>query len=141
MSNGVIYNLVQYFEDFSLGTIGDDLFANVRDIMTSPQIADEITLFTETGGTESAWFGYIEQMIQMMNRSTDVNRARNLAMDYYLEINNRFGVLLPLVTIGVRTYNDIQIAQISSNSLPQLIGYDENGRAKFTTNFRLIYRR
>jgi hypothetical protein len=132
----MIYNLVQYIKD----NLAETIYTNVRDL-TSDQVPDRIVVIKETGGGETAWFLLEEVAIQVYTRDIDAPKARELAHDVRNIINNKFGLLLPSVTVDGNLYNEIQTAQISANSLPQSIGYDANGRAEYSSNYRIILRR
>lgn len=133
----MIYNLVQYLKtEFP----AEKFYTNVSDI-SGTQVPDRMVHIRETSGDATAWFEYTEQRVQIMTRDIDSPKARDLAYDVYDKINNRFGLILPATTVDGTLYAALQTAEIHSDNLPQSIGYDENGRAEFTTTFRIIYRK
>jgi hypothetical protein len=73
-----------------------------------------------------------------MTRDIDPVRARELAYSLYAQLDNRFGLILPAVTVAGELYPEKQIAQISAESTPQSLGTDESGRYEFVTNYRFI---
>jgi hypothetical protein len=133
----MIYNLVQYIRN---NLAGETIMPNIRDL-TSDQVPDRIVIAKDAGGVETSWFLLESVAVQIYTRDIDAPKARALARDVYNIINNKFGLILPSITVDGILYNEIQTAQISANSLPQSIGYDANGRAEYSTNYRIILRR
>jgi hypothetical protein len=132
----MIYQLQSYYESQHPA---ETFYSNRKDILTgNTQVADRIVLLTEMGGPETAWFQFQERIIQIVCRDEDVYGCRKLAYEIHETINNRFGLILPSVTIGTDVFPQQIIAQISSNSLPQNMGADENGRARFVVNYRFL---
>lgn len=139
MTENLIFNLMTYLET---ELPGETIFANRRDILGSnTSVPIRCILLQETGDTETPWLTDVTQAIQILTRDIDMPKARELAFDVYDKINNKFGLILPSVTVDGVVYPQIQISQISVNSGPSYIEDDENGRPVFSSNYRFIYRR
>jgi hypothetical protein len=134
----MIYNLAQFLRNNIANT---DIFVNEYKIhFPKEQVPDKIILIKEVGGTTTAWYGLIRQLIKVVTRDIDTPKSRELAYEVWNNINNRFGLTLPAVTVDGNTFDSIQILQINSNGIPQSIGEDENGRSQFQTSYEFIYR-
>jgi hypothetical protein len=132
----MIYNLVQYLRN---ELPGERIYADLVDrVFPDTQVPDRMINVIENGGSETAWFQFQDRAIQIMVRDVDLVNARELAYDVHEKINNKFGLELPAVNVGGEVYAAFQVAQISANSLPQSIGFDDNGRVRFSTNYRFL---
>jgi hypothetical protein len=135
----MIYNLCKYIEDELTTEI---VYRNVRNIIeTNTQIADRIIIVTEVGGTITPWFGFAQQMVQIITRDIDAPKARELAYDVYNIIHNKFGKILPVDTVDSETFAEVTTAQMTAENLPQSIGANPNGLIEFSTNYKIIYRK
>jgi hypothetical protein len=134
----MIYNLVSYLKgEFTTETI----FANViNKIYPVAQVPDRCCTLYEDGGSDSPYFRYKQTTIQVISRDKDAVKARELAFKIYNKINSRFGLVLPAVTVGGANFPQVQIAEISANVVPQVLGFDENGRCEYSTNYIVIYK-
>lgn len=103
------------------------------------EIPDRTIQLIPSGGVPQAWYQYVTESIQIMVRDIDGPSTFKLAKDVYNILNNRFGLILPANTVGTVVYPEIQTAQISANQLPGYIGDDDNGRAMYSTNYRIIF--
>ncbi len=132
----MIWNFMTFLEtEFPAETIR----VNVKGIVsTDTQVPDRITEISETTGVPKPWSEYTEHSIQLKHRALDSPSARSLAWSMYNKIKRRYGQILPEVTVDGEVFPAIQTAQISGNTTPQSLGYDENGRAVFSTNYRII---
>jgi hypothetical protein len=132
----MIYQLQLYLET---ELPAETFYPNTKDILTTnDQVEDRIVLLREMLPTETAWFQFQERMIQITSRDIDVFKARKLAYDIHEKINNKFGLILPTITISGNVFPELVTAQISANALPQPMGYDDNGRALFVANYRFL---
>jgi hypothetical protein len=132
----MIYNLVQYLKT-ELPT--ETIFANLYlKINPAVQLPDRLVLVRETGGTETAWFQFQSRSIQIIARDIDPVKARKLILDINDKINNKFGLILPAVTVDGTVYPAVETAQISINTLPQSVGFDPEGRSEFSVNYRIL---
>ena len=104
-------------------------------------IPDRNVLVKETGGIPQPWTKYTEGTIQILCRDSSTPAARKLAYDIYNVIHDRFGQNLPLANIGGDIYNILQTVQITAIQIPQSIGADDEGRSRFSTNYKVIYSR
>lgn len=135
----MIYNLYQYLVDeFPDETI----YVNAR----MPQqgtsvIPDRNILIQESGGNVQPVTEFTEKSFQLLARDATIPGARELAWLFFEELSSRFGLILPLVSVGGIVYNEIQSAAIMPIQEPYFIGNDEEGRAEFTTNYIVRYTR
>lgn len=132
----MIYNIVQYLKN---NLAGENIFANIW-VKVNPNFSlpDRILLLKEEGGTETGWFQFQNRNVQILARDIDPVKARSLIFRAHNLINNAFGLILPAVTIEGVLYPTIATAQISVNTLPQSLGYDEEGRSEFSANYRIL---
>lgn len=135
----MIYNLTEYL---MTKFPAEAIRANIRGKLAgTTQVPERIAYIQETGGSIEAWLTFATQSIQIITRDVDVTGARTLAFLIFDEINSTFGLILPAVTVDGELHPQIQVAQISANSLPQCLGDDANGRVEFSTNYRVLYRK
>lgn len=132
----MIYNIQEYLET---ELPGETVYSNVKNVVTGENVPDRIILVQETGGQKRAWLRFTSQSIQIMTRDIDPVKARDLAYQVYETLDNKFGLILPQVTVDGVLYAEKQIAQISAESTPQSLGTDESGRYEFVTNYRFIF--
>lgn len=132
----MIYNIAKYFKDlFPTETI----FVNTKDfINNNKSIPEQYVLITETGANETAWFQFEEYPFQLFFQSSDMPKARELAFNFHEAINNKFGLILPPVTVDSVTYPEVITAQISVITKPQALGYSSNGRAQYSSNYKIL---
>ena len=121
----------------------ESIFANMLGkIFPSEIVPDRCVLIQEYGGGQpEPRTGFTNKGLQVISRDIDPVKARKLAYDFYDYLNDKFSITINSVTIDGNIYPAVFILQISANAEPQSIGYDEEGRAEFTTNYRIIYRR
>jgi hypothetical protein len=114
-------------------------FANPKDITNNnTQVPDQLIQIIEEGGSSTAWFKYTTYTIQIITRDIDSPKARILAYAVYNLLDNKFGLIFPEVTVDSIVYASQQFAQISANTEPAFIGYNENGLAEYSNTYRLI---
>lgn len=111
----------------------------MRQYSGQTQVPDTLVLVQETGGTDTAWARFVAETVKILVRDIDQVAARKAANDIYDLLHGRFGLILPAVTIGADTYQEIQTAQISAIQRPFCLGVDENDRVEFTTNYQIIW--
>jgi len=133
----MIYQLFTYLEtEFPTETFK----INVKyEELASNSLPDRLVLLRETGGPETAWFKYIQHSLQVLVRDVDAVKARKLSYDIYNKLDNKFGLILPSVTVDSVAHSQLQVAQISADARPSSLGDDENGRVQFSTNYNFIY--
>jgi len=130
----MIYNFVEYLK-IELPT--EKIFTNTKEI----QVPERVVFVKENGGDIQPWFGYTQKIIQIITRDIDAVRARELSYSVKNKLHDKFGLILPAVTVNSILYGSIQSAQITAEQEPQSIGYDENGNAEYSTNYKIIFRR
>jgi len=132
----MIYNLHEYLENMTT----EKIYSNVKQItFPDKSVPDRIVLIQERGAVKKAWLRYTEQSIQVMCRDIDNVKARELAYTIYELLDNRFGLVLPAVTVGTVIYPEFKTAQITASSTPQTLGVDESGRSEFTFDLQFIF--
>lgn len=129
----MIFNLRKYIAD----TLGINTYANPKDIINE-QVPDKIIQIIEEGGTSTAWFKFQNYTIQIITRDIDSPKARVTAYLVYGLLDNKFGLELPAVIVDGVNYATIKFAQISANTEPGFIGYDDNGRAEYSNTYRFL---
>jgi hypothetical protein len=136
----MIYQLRQDLED---NFPAESIFANMLGkIFPSETVPDRCVLIQESSSNPpEPRTGFTSKGLQVISRDLDPVKARKLAWDFFEYLNDKFSIILNTVTIDGNVYPSVFILQISANAEPQSIGYDEQGRAEFTTNYRIIYRR
>lgn len=131
----MIFNLRQYISNET----GVKVYANPRDIIENEKsVPDRFIQLIEEGGDTTAWSNFTTYQLQCICRDIDSPKARVLAYVVYHLLNDRFGLELPSKTVDGIFYASIKFAQISANSEPAFIGYDENGRAEYSNTYRFI---
>jgi hypothetical protein len=112
-------------------------YANPRDI-ENEKVPDKMIQLIEEGGTSTAWFKFQNYTLQVIARDIDSPKARVTAYLVYGLLDNKFGLELPAVTVDGVYYATMKFAQISANTEPGFIGYDENGRAEYSNTYRFL---
>ncbi len=101
---------------------------------------DRCVLVMETGGGDTPWFHYETPTFQILCRDIDSVTSRELAYKIYKLLHGRFGLTLPTITVNSIVYAAKQTAQIKAITKPQGLGFDDNNRFEFTTNYQIVYK-
>lgn len=99
-----------------------------------PNTADDAIKIDNTGGTPQHWYDRTDHTIQLLTRNNDVVIGKEQAQSVYSLLKNRFGLLLPSVTVSGVLYNALQTYQISPIQEPSYIGADDRGLHLFSFN-------
>ena len=137
----MIYNFYKFLKD-EFPT--ENFYPNTKFIKTgNSQVPDRMAILIEQPGETQAWFHLITTSIQVLTRDNDAPGARALAFLIYDKIQDaaEFGKILPAVTVDSVLYPQIQIDQITPFGPPQSLGMNEEKKAEFSTNYKIIYRR
>jgi hypothetical protein len=135
----MIYQLRQYLED---NLPNENIYANlVLNISTDDFIPDRMILLTENPSTIQPRTLWTNKGLQVITRDVDAVKSRKLAWDVMALLDEKFSLTINSVTVDGNVYPAIEISQISANGEPQSIGLDEESRAEFSTNYRILYRR
>lgn len=135
----MIYQLRQYLED---NLPNENIFANlVLNVSTDDFVPDRMVLLSENSGIIQPRTLWTNNGLQVTTRDIDAVKARKLAWDVMALLDEKFSLTINSVTVDGNVYPAIEISQISANGEPQSIGEDEEGRAEFSTNYRILYRR
>jgi hypothetical protein len=133
----LIYNLFDLLES---ELPDENIFINqAGNIFPDKSIPDRSILIQETGGSETAYFQFKTLTLQVIAKDKDSVNARELLFGVDNIINNRFGLILPAVTVNGVYYPAFQTGQISSISRPQSIGFDDNARSVWTANYKIMF--
>jgi hypothetical protein len=137
----MIYNLHKYLETEFLT---ENIYINNKIIRSgNSQVPDKIAILIEQPGDTTPWFHLTTQAIQILTRDNDAPSARAFSYDIYNKFLDEaeFGKILPAVTVDGILYPELQVDQISPIGPPQSLGMNEEKKAEFTTNYKIIYRR
>lgn len=134
----MIYNLVEYLRTL---LPAETIYCNVfTRILPNTQVPDRIVSIIDQGGNIEANGEFRNPAsFQALTRDIDSVKARKLAYDVKKYLHYMVGITLPAVTIDGVVYPPIYINQISANAIPQSLGFDENGRAMWTCNYRAFF--
>lgn len=133
----MIWNLQRYLE---LVFPNEIFFVNMRyKQFPDSEVPDRCVLLTELTGNEGAWYKYTQAIVQIICRDIDQVKAKALTDILYNELHGRFGLELPAVIVGSITYPMVKTGQISSQTIPQSLGEDENGRSEFLFTMKIIF--
>lgn len=126
----MIYNLAQY------------LIVNLTSINFvtngfNPDSDQEAVMISETGGEPQHWYNRTDWAVQVISRSLNVNVAKQNAESVYNLLKNKFGVLLPEVTVDEVVYPAVQTYQISPLQTPNYIGADDKHFEMFSFNLTI----
>lgn len=132
----MIYNIMRYLEIF---LPNENIYANVfNKRFPNEVIPDRIVSVMEQGGEQTPITKYKISRFQILVRDKNIVSCRELAYIIYNKLHDRYGVILPSITVNGIVYEAIQTAEIKFNNIPQSIGYDEESRAIFSMNFIII---
>jgi len=127
----MIYNLVAYLK-LQLPSL--TFVANGWD-PDSPQ--DSIAVI-DTGGDPQHFYDRTDWTIQLLSRANEVNVAKSQADSVYAILKNRFGILLPQVTVDGIVYAVVETYQISPMQTPGYLGSNEKHLEMFSFNIIII---
>ena len=123
----MIYNLLEHLKTeltsiiFALGGWG----------VNAPE---ECTTLIENGGISNHYNIREDYSIQIMSRAMDINIARANIYLVFEEVNNRFGLVLPEVTVGDTVFPEIKTYQISPIQIPGYLGADRSNLEMWSFN-------
>lgn len=112
----MIYNLYQYIKN----ELSLNLIVNGWD-KDSPE--ESITMLLRTGDPDHYDVRQLSA-IQFLSRAMDVNVALSNINEVYSLLKNRFGLVLPEVTVGDTVFPEVKTYQISPMQSPGYIGSD-----------------
>jgi hypothetical protein len=132
----MIYNFVELLRNqFPTETI----YINGRVLLAGQEtIPIRCINVNDTGGYQKLWNKFKEYTIQILVRDLDNPHARKLAYDIFNFVDDRYGLILPAITIDGNVFPAIKTAQISHIQLPSNLGNDSNGHSEYTTNYKII---
>lgn len=92
------------------------------------------TAIINNGGTQDGYYERQDFNIQFLTRNDDRYYAKKESQAIYNLIRNKFGLVLPEVTIGGDIYPEIITAKITPNQPPGAIGADDEKRFMYSFN-------
>ena len=123
----MIYNLVTYlitqFPSINFVTDGWS--------KASPETA---VLISQSGGTEDNYTGRRDYTVQLMSRSKSQSTARTNIEAVADDLKNRFGLVLPAVTIAGKVYPELKTYRIVKIQVPGYIGTTEESYQLYSFN-------
>lgn len=126
----VNYSLYEYLR---LAFPSIDFFVDAK-TKTSPQTG---VLIKDTGGDPMHWFDRTDWTIQFLSFAKNVVEGRALLYSVYEEMKNRFGLVIPSITVNGITYDEIKTAQISPIQTPGYLGTDDDGLHIWSFNIQV----
>jgi hypothetical protein len=131
----MIYNLHRYLE---LKYPAENIFINLVDrIFPTAEVPDRCAVLREAVAPRTNFL--VRTSLQLYTRDVDAAKARALAHIFYEELKERYGLKLPAVNVDGQVFPALQTAQISAEGAPQAVGFDEAGRAEFSTTYTVIW--
>lgn len=127
----MIYNLVAYL------TAQLPLLAFIANGWDPDSPQDSIAVI-DTGGDPQHFYSRTDWAVQILSRANEVTVAKSQADSVYAVLKNKFGLLLPEVTVDTIVYSAIQTYQISPMQTPGYLGADEKHLEMFSFNIILI---
>lgn len=104
-------------------------------------IPDRNVLLMDSGGNEVPWYKWQSATVQIIARDVDPVEAQDLSEGIFADVTSRFGLILPAVTIGTKTYPQKQTGAITAIQTPSNLGNDSEGRIEYVFNILIKYRR
>lgn len=127
----MIYNLVTYLK-IQLPLI--NFVANGWDINSEQ---DSISVI-DTGGDPKHFYERTDWSIQILSRANEINVAKKQIEDVYVKLKNKYGIILPEVTVDTIIYPAIKTYQISPNQTPGYLGADNKHLEMFSFNIIIV---
>lgn len=123
----VEYNLTQHLID---------TFASYNFVTNgfAEDTVDNVIMIQNNGGDVDHWYDRTNYSIQILGRNNSVVTGKEQIVNVYNELKNRFGLLLPAVTVDSVVYPAVQTWQISPIQFPGKIGVDDRGLAMYSFN-------
>jgi hypothetical protein len=138
-NRNIFYNFCLYIENQFPAEI---IFRNARiKIHPAKSVPARNILIRDTGGIQTGWSEFATKTVQIITRDKAAPKAYELSQEIFDEIQDRFGLILPVEIIDGVTYPEIQSAQITNTTMPQFIGADEHGWMEVSANYKIIYNR
>lgn len=132
----MVYNLVQYLRN---NISGEMIYSN-NILRTGTSIPNRYLLVKETGSTIVPVSRFMMQTFQVLSVDEDNTGSRALSYLVYDLIKERFGEVLPSVTVDSETFNSVKTTQITAIQLPYNLGENkETGLVEYTTNYSIYY--
>ena len=122
----MIYNLVAYLIS-QLPTL--NFVANGW----SPESPQDSVMVRQSGGTVGHWFPRTDYNVQIISRAKNTVLAKTQIEQVYSELKNKFGLLLPEVTVD-EVFAAVQTYQISPIEVPGYVGANETHLEMWSLN-------
>ena len=125
----LVYDIAEKLEDAGVGVSGTNIFASKQVLKKSGQETDNCVTIYDTGGLEPDIYLPVEYpTFEVLIRNKDYSNANAKAYEVY---NALHGVMNTTLRAG-----GFYFYYIFAINSPQFIGYDSNGRAEYSINFK-----
>lgn len=104
----------------------------------SPDSPQDSIVVIETGGDPAHWHDRTDWAFQFMSRADTVDMAKEMIEATYALLKNKFGVVLPEITVQGRIYPEVKTYQIVPIQSPAYIGADERNLEMFSFNSEIV---
>jgi hypothetical protein len=131
-----VYNLVQYLR---ANISGETIFAN-NIVRIGTSLPMRYLLVRESGSDIVPVSRFMLQTFQVLSADKDNTGSRSLSYLVYDLIKEKFGEVLPSVTVDSETFDSVKTTQITAIQLPFSLGENkETGLVEYTTNYSIYY--
>lgn len=100
----------------------------------SPESPQDSIMVRQSGGTVGHWFPRTDYNVQIISRAKNVTTAKKQIDQVFTLLKNKFGLLLPEVTVDEVVYSATKTYQISPIEVPGYIGADETHLEMWSLN-------
>lgn len=127
----MIYNLYRYLLN---------LFSTYNLVVDGWEIGgeNESIAIIQTGGDPQHWYKRQDYTVQFIGRGLEKVPTKQKLDSIYQELRNRFGLILPEITVESVTYPELLTAQVSPLQVPGYIGVDDNKRHMYSFNVLIV---
>ncbi len=126
----MIFNLVQYLRNnltsLTFSVNGFD-----------PDSVEDQLMVSETGGEPQHWYPRTDWTVQILSRAGSSVVAKENIESVYTLLENKFGIVLPAVTVNNVVYPLVQTYQISPIQTPGYIGASREHLEMFSFNLTI----
>lgn len=99
-----------------------------------PDDPKDVVMVQTSGGEPDHWYDRTDHRMQVLSRGETSILAKSNIESVYEKLKNRFGLLLPQVTVGGTLHEAVQTYQISPIQSPGFIGVDDQGLSMWSFN-------
>jgi len=103
-----------------------------------PKSSDNSIAIRQGPGQDSHFDIRTDFSVQIISRNVDIVVGKVAIDAVYNLLKNRFGLVLPTVTVDSVVYPELTTSQITPNQTPSKMGTDENNRWLWVFNSTII---